>query len=46
MKFDICGTTANLLSEKAKDSLRPNWAGVDFYDAICVQCWDAEADRR
>ena len=46
MKCDICGTVSNLLSGGAKDRLRPNWAGVDFYNAICLPCWEVEKARR
>ena len=46
MKCDICGTTNNLLSGGAKDRLRPDWAGVDFYGAICLPCWEVEKERR
>lgn len=46
MKCDICGTISNLLSEESKNSLRPDWAGVDFYGAICLTCWEAEKARR
>lgn len=46
MNCDICGTAANLLSEAAKDLLRSDWQGVDFYSFICVPCWEIEKARR
>ena len=46
MKCDLCETTEKLLTESDKATLRPNWAGVDFYNAICIPCWNAQKDIR
>jgi hypothetical protein len=46
MKCDICQTTEKLLTESDKATLRPNWAGVDFYNGICIPCWNAQKDIR
>lgn len=46
MKCDICGANSNLLTAQAKDRLRRDWQGVDFYSAICVPCWEVEKARR
>jgi hypothetical protein len=46
MNCDICKATSNLLSGQAKDRLRRDWQGVDFYSAICVPCWEVEKARR
>ena len=46
MKCDLCKTTEKLLTESDKATLRPNWAGVDFYNAICIPCWNAQKDIR
>ena len=46
MNCDICGANSNLLSGQAKDRLRRDWQGVDFYSVICVPCWEVEKARR
>ena len=46
MKCDLCETTEKLLTESDKATLRPNWAGVDFYNAICIPCWNSQKDVR
>ena len=46
MKCDLCQTTEKLLTESDKATLRPNWAGVDFYNAICIPCWNSQKDVR
>ena len=46
MKCDLCQTTEKLLTESDKATLRPNWAGVDFYNAICIPCWNSQKDIR
>lgn len=42
---DLCQTTEKLLTESDKATLRPNWAGVDFYNAICIPCWNSQKDN-
>jgi hypothetical protein len=45
MNCDLCQTSENLLLESIKASLRPDWAGVDFYTAICADCWNIEKEN-
>lgn len=42
---DLCQTTEKLLTEADKATLRPNWAGVDFYNEICISCWNSQKDN-
>jgi hypothetical protein len=37
---DICKTDENLLTETMKNNLRADWAGVDFYNAVCTNCFE------
>ena len=43
---DICQTSQNLLTESDKATLRPNYAGVDFYNAVCISCWNTQKEIR
>ena len=45
MRCDICQTSESLLSESTKTSLRPNWAGIDYYTAICANCWNKQEEN-
>ena len=45
-KCDICNKTSNLLTGKDKFNLRGTWAGVDFYNEICTDCWAIQKDLR
>lgn len=45
-KCDICQAGESLLTEADKAILRPNWAGVDFYNAICKECWNKQEEVR
>jgi hypothetical protein len=44
MNCDICQTSENLLPESTKATLRSNWTGVDFYNAICNECWNKQEE--
>jgi hypothetical protein len=46
MRCDICQTSESLLTEAEKASLRPNWAGIDFYNSICKECWNKQEEIR
>lgn len=43
---DVCQTKENLLTESEKTNLRSDWAGVDFYSAICGNCWEIQKATR
>ena len=48
-KFGTCGVcdreTFLLLTDEDKDRERANWAGVDFYDEICIPCFQKLEDE-
>ena len=46
MKCDICQTTQSLLTEGTKNKLRPDWAGIDFYNELCWNCWETIKEER
>ena len=45
MNCDLCLTAENLLTESTKASLRPNWAGIDYYTDICANCWNKQEEN-
>jgi len=45
MRCDICQARESLLTEAEKASLRPNWAGIDYYTAICANCWNKQGEN-
>jgi hypothetical protein len=45
MKCDICGDSKDLLTTKERNFLRSFFVGVDFYNALCIPCWDIEKVR-
>jgi hypothetical protein len=43
----VCHTTTNLLTEETREQYRKDgWLGVDFYPAICDDCFQLEKEIR
>jgi hypothetical protein len=44
---DICKTQTGLLNpfEKTKARL-DGWAGIDFYNEVCLNCWEIIKEER
>ena len=45
MRCDLCQATKDLMPESTKVTLRSNWAGVDFYNEICNECWNKQEEN-
>jgi len=45
MNCNIC-QTIEILTEEQKRNLRSDWAGVDFYTAICSDCFEIQKEIR
>jgi len=45
-KCDICNEDDEIMTESDKLIYRRNYAGIDFYNEICISCWNREKDVR
>ena len=43
MNCDLC-KAQEVLTEDQKTAIRKDWAGVDFYPAICADCFNTQKE--